>query len=404
MAELTQLDSQQDGFNTSKDLILNLGPQHPSTHGVLRFKLALSGERITKLDTIIGYLHRAFEKHAENFTYTQIVPMTDRLDYLCQPSNNLAYARAVEALLHIQAPKRAQYIRVMMAEMSRLSGHLLITGALPMDLGAMSALLYTMREREMIMDLMEMVSGARMNTSYCRVGGVKEDLPDGFEDKTREFCELFFHRINDYEDLLADNRMFLKRTRDVGVVSAEHAINLGLSGPSLRASGVSWDLRKSSPYEIYPELDFEVVQGERGDCYDRWWCRMEEMKQSLKMIVQCLDQMPDGPFMAQAPEVAFPADKKQVKQSMEALIHHFQLAAYGFNVPKGETYQAIESPKGELGFYIISDGSGIPMRVKVRAPSFVNLQGINTIAKNCYLADVIAIIGSLDPVMAEVDK
>ncbi|OLQ72261.1 NADH dehydrogenase [Photobacterium proteolyticum] len=401
MTAVTQLNA-DDGL--TKDLLLNLGPQHPSTHGVLRILLEMEGERIVKADPIIGYLHRAFEKMAEAGTYTQTIPLTDRLDYLCQASNNLGFVRAVENLLGIKAPERAQYIRVLMAELSRISGHLLITGALPMDLGAMTALLYTMREREMVMDLMEMVSGSRMMSSYCRVGGVREDLPDGFTDRTAEFCQIFGKRISDYEQLLSNNRMFAKRTKGIGVISTEDAIDWGLSGPCLRASGVDWDIRRDKPYEIYDRLDFDVIVSHNGDCYDRWWCRMEEMKQSLKMIVQCLEQMPEGRFQIDAPEIAFPSDKTEVKKSMEALIHQFKLAAHGIEVPKGEWYEAIEAPKGELGYYIISDGSAIPFRVKVRAPSFVNLQAMQPMCKDCYLADLIAIVGSLDPVMAEVDK
>ncbi len=388
----------------TKDILLNLGPQHPSTHGVLRLVLDLEGEVIERVDPIIGYLHRGTEKLAEEFTYTQIFPLTDRLDYLCQPSNNLAYALAVEKLLDIEAPERAQYIRVMMAELARISGHLLSCGSMPMDLGAMTVMLYAMREREMVMDLLEMITGARMHTSFCRVGGVREDLPEGFAERAEEFCRILPQRIVDYERLVADNRIFLKRTKGIGVISSAEAIDLGLGGPNLRGSGVDWDMRRDNPYEIYDRLDFDVIVRETGDCYDRWKCRMEEMKVSVKIIEQCLRQMPDGPVKVDMPEIAFPLDKQKVKSSMEALIHHFQVSAYGFKVPKGEVYSSIEAPKGELGFYIISDGSEKPFRVKVRAPSFVNLQSLHLIAKNGYLADIIAFLGSLDPVMAEVDK
>lgn len=401
MNEFTRLDH---GDGLTRDLLLNLGPQHPSTHGVLRFLLKMEGEHVQKVETVIGYLHRAFEKMAEDSSYTQVIPLTDRLDYLCQPSNNLGYVRAIEHLLNIEVPIRAQYIRVMMAELSRISGHLLITGALPMDLGAMTALLYTMREREMVMDLMEMVSGSRMMTSYCRVGGVREDLPEGFSERAMEFCHIFGQRIGDYEQLLGNNRMFGQRTRGIGIISGEDAIAWGLSGPCLRASGIDWDIRRDKPYEIYDQLDFEVIVSHNGDCFDRWWCRMEEMRQSQSMVTQCLEQMPDGPVMVDAPDIAFPTNKDEVETSMEALIHHFKLAAHGIQVPKGEWYEAIESPKGELGYYVISDGSGKPYRVKVRAPSFVNLQALQAMCKDAYLADLIAIVGSLDPVMAEVDK
>ncbi len=405
MTEMIQLDSSEEGGTLTNEVLLNLGPQHPSSHGVLRLLMQMEGEKISSVDVIIGYLHRGNEKLCESFTYTQIIPLTDRLDYLCQPSNNLAYVLAVEKLLNIKAPERAQYIRVMMAELSRISGHLLISGALPMDLGAMTTLLYVMREREMIMDLMEMATGARMHSSYCRIGGIREDLPTGFTERMQEFCHIFRQRIVDYEILVAKNRMFLKRTKDVGVITAAEAIDWGLSGPCLRASGVDWDMRRDNPYEIYERLQFEVIVREGGDCYDRWKCRMDEMRESLTMIEQCLALMPkDGPVIVDIPQIAFPGDKEKVQTSMEPLIQQFQLSAYGFKVPAGETYVSIEAPKGELGFYIISDGTEKPFRVKIRAPSFVNLQVLLAIAKRCYLADVIAIVGSLDPVMKEVDK
>ncbi|MEX0318757.1 MAG: NADH dehydrogenase (quinone) subunit D [Ruegeria sp.] len=404
MTEATELRAPEGASPDTKEVLLNLGPQHPSTHGVLRLVLEMDGEYVERVDPHIGYLHRGTEKLSETFTYTQIFPLTDRLDYVCPPSNNLAFALAVEKLLDIEAPVRAQYIRVIMAELARLSGHLLITGALPMDLGAMTALLYAMREREMIMDLMEMVTGARMHTSYCRVGGVREDLPEEFAVKIREFCDIFPNRIRDYERLVEKNRMFLKRTEGIGVISPEDAIDMGLSGPNLRASGVDWDIRRDEPYEIYDQLDFDVITHDEGDCYARWRCRVEEMRESVRIIEQCLVQMPDGPFLVDIPTVAFPVDKDRVHSSMEALIQHFDLSAYGFKVPAGEVYSAIEAPKGELGFYIVSDGSPNPFRMKVRAPSFVNLQAL-FVAKNAhYLADMIAMLGSLDPVMAEVDK
>ncbi len=404
MSEMVNLNEGQHGEKT-KEVLLNLGPQHPSTHGVLRMLMQMDGEKISSMDVIIGYLHRGTEKLAESFTYTQIIPLTDRLDYLCQPSNNLAYVLTVEKLLNIEAPERAQYIRVMMAELSRISGHMLISGALPMDLGAMTTLLYAMRDREMIMDLMEMATGARMHSSYCRVGGVREDIPEGFTERVQEFCHIFRERMSDYEALVSGNRIFLKRTQGIGAISAEDAIDWGLSGPCLRASGVDWDMRRDNPYEIYDRLKFDVIVRENGDCYDRWKCRMEEMRVSVDIIEQCLAQMPtDGPTIIDNPLIAFPGDKQKVQSSMESLIQQFQLSAYGFKVPAGEAYVSIEAPKGELGFYILSDGSEKPFRVKIRAPSFVNLQVLEVLAKHTYLADVIAIIGSLDPVMKEVDK
>ncbi|MFQ5900305.1 MAG: NADH dehydrogenase (quinone) subunit D [Thermodesulfobacteriota bacterium] len=404
MTEATLLKETKEGGIHTKELILNLGPQHPSTHGILRVVLELEGERIMGVDTIIGYLHRGTEKLAESFNYTQIIPLTDRLDYLCQPSNNLAYVRAVEKLLEIEAPERAQYIRVIMAELARLSGFLLAIGTMAMDLGGMTVILYSMREREMVLDLLEMICGSRMHTSFCRIGGVREDLPNGFKERAKEFCKIFPQRVDDYERLIGANRMFLKRTKGIGRITAEDAINLGLSGPNLRASGVDWDIRRDSPYEIYDRVKFNVITMENGDSYDRWKCRIDEMRESVKIIEQCVDQMHEGPVKVDLPEIAFPGDKDKVQSSMESLIHHFKIVAEGFKVPKGEVYASIEAPKGEMGFYIVSDGAEKPFRMKIRLPSFVNLQALNTMANNGYLADMIAMIGSLDPVMADVDK
>jgi NADH-quinone oxidoreductase subunit D len=405
MTEVTVVQETQTNSGFNREVLMNLGPQHPSTHGVLRLLLQMDGEIIERVDPHIGLLHRGTEKLAEHFTYTQIFPLTDRLDYLCPPSNNLGFALAVEKLLDIEAPERAQYIRVIMAELSRISGHLLITGALPMDVGAMTSLLYTMREREMVMDLLEMISGVRMHTSFCRVGGVREDLPPGCTDRIIEFCDIFTNRIADYEKLLLHNRIFLARVENIGNISAKHAVALGLSGPNLRASGVDWDIRRDAPYEIYDRLEFDVITRQDGDCYDRWKCRVDEMRQSLRMIRQCVAQMQPGPVIVDDPKIAFPVDKNKLAHSMETHIHHFELAAFGFKVPAGEVYQAIEAPKGELGYYIISDGSEKPFRFKVRAPSFVNLQALCEHTTNMkYLADVVAMLGSLDPVMAEVDK
>ncbi|MCB4455659.1 NADH dehydrogenase (quinone) subunit D [Leisingera sp. McT4-56] len=405
MTEVTTLQETPAGSGYAREVLMNLGPQHPSTHGVLRLLLQMDGEIVERIEPHIGLLHRGTEKLFESFTYTQIFPLTDRLDYLCPPSNNLGYALAVEALLGIEAPVRAQYIRVIMAELARISGHLLITGALPMDVGAMTSLLYTMRDREMVLDLMEMISGVRMHTSFVRVGGVREDMPDGCEERILEFCNIFADRISDYETLLKNNRIFLARVENIGNIAAEDAIALGLTGPNLRASGVDWDLRRDAPYEIYDRLEFNVITRKDGDCYDRWKCRLDEMRESLRMIRQCVEQMPKGDFLVDDPKIAFPVDKDLLAHSMETHIHHFELAAYGFKVPKGEVYSAIEAPKGELGYYLISDGSEKPFRLKVRSPSFVNLQALTERTTNMkYLADVIAMLGSLDPVMGEVDK
>ncbi|MBI5287215.1 MAG: NADH dehydrogenase (quinone) subunit D [Deltaproteobacteria bacterium] len=388
---------------TTQEITISMGPQHPSTHGVLHLVLDLQGERIIKADPDIGYLHRGTEKIAENLFYPQFVPYTDRLDYMCGMTNNLAYVQAVEKLLGIEITERARYIRVIASELSRIGGHLVAIGAWGLDLGAMTVLLYTFREREMVMDLFEMLCGARMTFNYLRVGGVRYDLPEGFKGRCLEFVNLFPERINDYEQLLTENRIWLKRNKRIGVISAEDAINLGLSGPNLRGSGLKWDIRKDEPYRVYDRFDFDVPVGENGDCFDRYIVRLEEMRQAARIIKQALEQIPDGPVNVDMPEIV-PPPKEDLSKNMEALIHHFKLISHGFKVPKGEVYSSIESPKGELGFYIVSDGSEKPFRVKIRAPSFVNLQAINPMSKGAYLADVIAIVSSLDPVFGEVDK
>ncbi|MEE9591283.1 MAG: NADH dehydrogenase (quinone) subunit D [Thermodesulfobacteriota bacterium] len=387
----------------TKEITLHMGPQHPSTHGVLHLILDMQGERIVKAEPDIGYLHRGTEKIAENLYYPQFVPYTDRLDYLSGMTNNLAYVQAVEKLLGIEITERAKYIRVVASELSRIGGHLLAVGAWALDLGAMTVLLYAFREREMVLDLLEMLCGARMTTNYMRIGGVRLDLPDGFKERCMEFAILFPKRVNDYEQLLTENRIWLKRNKGVGIISAEDAIDLGLSGPSLRGSGVKWDIRKDEPYLVYDRLDFDIPTGENGDCFDRYIVRIEEMKQAARIIKQALRDIPDGPVNVDMPEIV-PPPKKDVYKNMESLIHHFKYVSHSFKVPPGEVYSSIESPKGELGFYIVSDGSEKPFRLKIRVPSFVNLQSIDHMCREEYLADVIAIVGSLDPVFGEVDK
>lgn len=393
----------QEGIITTREVILSMGPQHPSTHGVLHLILDMEGERIIKADPDIGYLHRGTEKIAENLFYPQFVPYTDRLDYMCGMTNNLAYVQAVEKLLGIEITERAKYIRVIASELSRIGGHLLAIGAWGLDLGAMTVLLYTFREREMVLDLFEMLCGARMTFNYLRIGGVRYDLPPGFKERCLEFANLFPARINDYEQLLTENRIWLKRNKGVGVISAEDAINLGLSGPNLRGSGVRWDIRKDEPYLVYDRFGFDIPIGENGDCFDRYMVRLGEMRQAAKIIKQALEQVPDGPVNIDMPQIV-PPPKADLSRNMEALIHHFKYVSQGFKVPKGEVYSSIESPKGELGFYIVSDGSQRPFRVKIRAPSFINLQAISPMVKGAYLADVIAVISSLDPVFGEADK
>ncbi len=395
--------SEKTGTIDTKEMTLHMGPQHPSTHGVLHLYLDMQGEKIVKAEPDIGYLHRGTEKIAENLFYPQFVPYTDRLDYMAGMTNNLAYVQAVEKLLEIELPERAKYIRVVASELSRIGGHLLGVGAWALDLGAMTVLLYAFREREMVLDLLEMLCGARMTTNYMRIGGVRFDLQPSFKDKCNEFADLLPRRIADYEQLLNENRIWLERNKGVGVISAEEAINLGLSGPSLRGSGVKWDVRKDEPYLVYDRLKFDIPTGEKGDCYDRYRVRMEEMKQSARIIKQALKDLPDGPFNVDMPEIV-PPKKGNIYKDMEALIHHFKYVSASFKVPEGEAYSSIESPKGELGFYIKSDGSAKPFRLKIRAPSFVNLQSVDHMCRGEYLADVIAIVSSLDPVFGEADK
>ena len=387
----------------TRTMTLNMGPQHPSTHGVLRLVLELDGEVVVKCVPHMGYLHTGIEKIAEAKRYQQVVPTTDRMDYLAPMLNNLVYSLAVEQLLGIEAPERARVIRVMMSELSRIKSHLVWLGTHALDVGAMSVFLYCFREREKIIDLYEMVSGQRMMSSYIRVGGLMADLPPGFGEKVREFLEDFPARVDEYEDLLTRNKLWLQRTRGVGVLKREDAISLGVSGPTLRASGVPWDVRKSHPYSGFERYDFEISQGKHGDVYDRYLCRMFEMRQSVRIARQALDRLPGGPINVEDPKIV-PPPKHRVKQSMEALIHHFKLWSEGFSVPPGEAYVSIESGKGELGCYIVSDGSNKPYRVHYRAPSFANLQALPRMVEGRMVADVVAVIGSIDIVLGEVDR
>jgi len=387
----------------TRTMTLNMGPQHPSTHGVLRLVLELDGEVVVKCVPHMGYLHTGIEKIAEAKRYQQVVPTTDRMDYLAPMLNNLVYSLAVEKLLGIEAPERARVIRVMMSELSRIKSHLVWLGTHALDVGAMSVFLYCFREREKIIDLYEMVSGQRMMSSYIRVGGLMADLPPGFGEKVREFLEDFPARVDEYEDLLTRNKLWLQRTRGVGVLKREDAISLGVSGPTLRASGVPWDVRKSHPYSGFERYDFEISQGKHGDVYDRYLCRMFEMRQSVRIARQALDRLPGGPINVEDPKIV-PPPKHRVKQSMEALIHHFKLWSEGFSVPPGEAYVSIESGKGELGCYIVSDGSNKPYRVHYRAPSFANLQALPRMVEGRMVADVVAVIGSIDIVLGEVDR
>ena len=388
---------------TQQVMSINMGPQHPSTHGVLRLILELDGETVVKATPHIGFLHRGVEKLAEHKTYHQFITLTDRLDYLAPLSNNLGYVLAVEKLLKIEAPKRSQYIRIILCELTRIQSHLLWLATHALDIGAMTVYFYCFRERETINDIFEMAAGARMNLSYFRIGGVARDLPDGFVEKVREFVNDFPARIRDYETLLTKNKIWLMRTKGVGIISAEDAINYGLSGPSIRGSGVKWDVRKSEPYSSYDEMDFIVPVGQNGDVYDRYTVRLEEMRQSNEIVRQAMDTIPKGEYIADIPDVVLPP-KENLKKSMEALIHHFKVVTEGICPPAGEVYACVEAPKGELGFYIVSDGTKNPYRVKVRPPSFVNLEGLPKMVEGRLLADVIAVIGSLDIVLGEIDR
>ena len=386
-------------------MTLNMGPSHPATHGVLRLVLELDGEIITKADPEIGYLHRGDEKIAENMTYNQFIPYTDRLDYLAPLANNVAYALAVEKLLdiHDKLPERCQYIRVICCELARISAHLLGLGAFAMDVGALTVFLHTFTEREKIYNLIEALTGARFTTTYTRIGGLSRDLPEGWTDELAKFTREVSTAIGEADKLLTRNKIFVDRTKDVGVISRRDAIDFGLTGPNLRGSNVEYDLRKAHPYLVYDELDFDVPYGEMGDCYDRYLVRMEEMRQSVRLLDQCLAKLPGGPVNVDDGKIVLP-DKQKVLSSMEELIHQFMLVTQGQDAPAGEVYFGAENPKGELGFYILSRGGGVPYRLKIRAPSFVNLGILPHTLPGHMISDVVAILGSLDFVMGECDR
>ncbi len=384
-------------------MTINMGPQHPSTHGVLRLVLDLEGETVTRCEPVIGYLHTGFEKTFETKTYLQGVVLTDRMDYLAPLSNNLGYALAIEKLLNIEAPPRATVIRVLLAELTRINNHLVWLGTQALDLGAMSAFFYCFREREVLLDLFEMMSGARLMTSFIRPGGLMADLPDGWVELAEAFLREFPTHILEYESLLTENEIFKERTIGVGVLSPEEAQALDLTGPSLRACGIAWDLRKIAPYCGYETYDFAVPTLTGGDVYDRYRIRMAEMRESTKIALQAIERLPTGPVMTADRKIAIPP-RAELATSMEALIHHFKLVSEGFKPPVGEVYTCIESPKGEIGFYMISDGTGKPYRCHVRAPSFINLQSLPPMSVGGMIADLVAIIGSIDPVLGEVDR
>ena len=388
----------------SKRMRLNMGPQHPSTHGVLQVVLDLEGEVVMRCDPVPGYLHRGTEKLAEGKYYNQIIPLTDRLDYLSPFNNNLAYVIAVEKLLGLEVPARAQWIRLILSELQRISSHLIWYGTHVMDIGAITPFLYAIRERETILDIFEMCSGARMTTSYTRVGGLMSDVPAGFVEKVREFVKIFYKAFKDYHKLVTKNAIFMGRTQGIGVVTAEDAISYGLTGPCLRGSGVNHDLRKSEPYLYYDQLDFDIPVGTKGDSYDRYLVRMEEMLQANRIIEQALQKLPEkGPIKADDPKIVLPPKELSMTRA-EEMQRHFYQVIHGFPAPVGETYGAIEGSKGELGFYIISDGSSKPYRLKIRAPSYVNLQSLPLMTEGRMVADVITCIGTIDIVLGEVDR
>ena len=382
---------------------LNFGPQHPAAHGVLRLVLELDGEVVERADPHIGLLHRGTEKLIEYRPYIQSVGYFDRLDYVSPLAQEHAYVLAIEQLLGIEIPERAKWIRVLFDEITRILNHLLNVTTLALDIGAMTPLLWGFEEREKLMEFYERVSGARLHANYYRPGGVARDLPDGLTDDIRAWMQTFPAVLDDIERLITDNRIFRQRLVDIGVITAEEAQDLGFTGPMLRASGLAWDLRKSQPYEVYEQLDFDIPVGRHGDCFDRYLVRVLEMRQSLKIMAQCLDQMPKGPVKLQDRKIT-PPTRGELKRSMEALIHHFKLYTEGFHVPAGETYAAVEAPKGEFGVYLVADGTNRPYRCKIRASSYPHLAALEKMAKGHMLPDIPAIIGSLDIVFGEIDR
>jgi len=386
-----------------KTMILNVGPQHPATHGVLRIRVELDGETIINANPIVGYLHSGIEKNMEAKKYTQVITMTDRMDYLAPMSNNLVYVMAVEKLMGVEVPIKAQYIRVIMTELTRINSHLVWLGTHATDIGAMTMLLYCFREREKILQIYEFLSGVRMMSSYFRIGGLTKDIPEGFNERVKDILDTFPSKIDEYEGLLTENKIWKNRTIGVGKISAEEAIKSGLSGPLLRGSGVNWDIRKSNPYCSYDRFEFDVPLGLNGDTYDRYKCRVEEMRQSLRIVKQAMDGLPSGPYKSTDYKIT-PPPKAEVLQNMEPLIHHFKFWTEGFKPPEGDVYHSIESPKGEIGCYIVSDGSNKPYRVHFRPPSFINVSALNKLAKGMMISDLIAIIGSIDIVLGEIDR
>ena len=386
-----------------RTMILNMGPQHPSTHGVLRLILEIDGENVVRIMPDIGYLHTGIEKTCEAKFYQQVVPLTDRIDYLCPLTNNLCYVLAVEKLLGLEIPPKAQWLRVLLNELTRINSHLVWLGTHALDIGAMTVFLYCFREREEILKFFEMVSGQRMMTSYFRIGGIALEPPLGFFDRVRDFASYFPEKVDEYENLLTGNPIWGMRTKGVAFLSAEDAIALGATGPTLRASGVDLDLRRDMPYSGYENFTFKVPVSPNGDVFARYICRVQELRESNEIIKQALDGMPEGPIKADAPKVVLP-DREKMKTQMEALIYHFKIITEGFAVPAGEVYQAVESPRGEMGYYVVSDGTAKPYRVHMRAACFANLQTLAKMCEGRLIADVVAAIGSIDIVLGEIDR
>jgi NADH-quinone oxidoreductase subunit D len=390
-------------FTQDKTMVLNMGPQHPSTHGVLRLLLEIDGERVVRMVPDIGYLHTGIEKTCEAKFYQQVVPMTDRIDYLCPMINNLCYVMAVEKLLQMEIPERAQWLRVLLSELTRISSHLVWLGTHALDMGAMTVFLYCFREREEILRIFENVSGQRMMTSYFRIGGLSLEPPLDFFDRVKAFADIFPGRIDEYEGLLTGNPIWVRRTKGVAQMSAEDGIALGCSGPTLRGSGVDFDIRRDMPYSSYEKFQFKVPVRTEGDVFARYMCRIDELRESIGIVKQALEGMPSGPVKANAPKVVLP-DREKMKTQMESLIYHFKIVTEGFAVPAGEVYHAVESPRGEMGYYVVSDGTAKPYRVHMRSPSYANLQALEKMCVGRLLADVVAAIGSIDIVLGEIDR
>jgi NADH-quinone oxidoreductase subunit D len=401
MAQLTAMPVLDPGQD--RTMILNMGPQHPSTHGVLRVLLEIDGETVVRIMPDIGYLHTGIEKTCEAKFYHQVVPLTDRIDYLCPMTNNLCYVLAVEKLLGLEIPPKAQWLRVLMNELTRINSHLVWLGTHAMDIGALTVFLYCFREREDILRLFEAISGQRMMTSYFRIGGVALEPPLGFFDRVRKFAATFPSKVDEYENLLTGNPIWVMRTKGVARITAEDAIALGASGPTLRGSGVDFDLRRDMPYSSYDKFRFKVPIATEGDVFARYICRVQELRESIAIVKQAVDGMPEGPVKADAPKVVLP-DREKMKTQMEALIYHFKIITEGFAVPEGEVYQAVESPRGEMGYYVVSDGTSKPYRVHMRAACLANLQLLQKMCEGKLIADVVAAIGSIDIVLGEIDR